>query len=389
MEQDGDPNRSDSYGASVVDVASDSTALPRVLKETQTEVETLGSNCCVVDEIPVLHCGRTLWFILQAKDKFFRYRTRGGDPIEVRITNADQPDRVCPSRVKDMANGTYRILWRTNQPGHHNVSIKVRGKHIVDSPFGVDVHERQSPAPQLNGTSTLPSTPVKVEPIGPDSSFVASPQVGIAKKQKKKQKQSAYQLEGGNLLTLPVLILTVFAEKIRVDDAGIRAVSSPSIATDAVQVANKESASTPALLSVPVSRQRAGSGSSVGSSSSSARNEAVRGEIRARSGTIEVQEAVRSPSIPRMTSTYLPIGRLQPSLAGSEASESDRSNFVPSPSLASIGRSSIFPVHFIMLDSELEFCDVQERRGVRTREASRIRLESFTPSRRSTKSSQG
>lgn len=199
MEQDGDPTRTDSYGVSVTDLASASAPLARMVTATHSVVETHGPSSCVVDEIPVLHCGRTLWFILQSKDSFLRHRTRGGDPIEVRIHHADSLERPCPARIKDMGNGTYRILWRTNSEGHHKVSIKIRGKHISGSPFGVDVHPRSpvssnSDVPFDTASPAQPSLTQSLShnKVVPDPVPIPSPQIGIAKRKKKSKSESTF-----------------------------------------------------------------------------------------------------------------------------------------------------------------------------------------------------
>jgi len=66
----------------------------------------------------------------------------GGDTVSVTIKHATVIEAIIESNVKDLKNGTYQVIWRTNTPGNHQVSVKINGKEISGSPFEVTIQKQ-------------------------------------------------------------------------------------------------------------------------------------------------------------------------------------------------------------------------------------------------------
>ncbi|XP_030755457.1 tripartite motif-containing protein 2-like isoform X3 [Sitophilus oryzae] len=75
-------------------------------------------------------------------------RKTGGDPIqaEVSLVTADQNmDSVCPLRIHDCDDGTYKIFFRARKAGRYGVKISVIDRPIKDNPMYFDVSEHNNP----------------------------------------------------------------------------------------------------------------------------------------------------------------------------------------------------------------------------------------------------
>lgn len=81
--------------------------------------------------------GKSAMFIVQAKDHHGENRCTGGDTPQVVIQTPD--GLILRSEVFDRQNGTYAITYRPQIEGVHVASVTIRGQHIKDSPFRVDV----------------------------------------------------------------------------------------------------------------------------------------------------------------------------------------------------------------------------------------------------------
>ena len=81
--------------------------------------------------------GKPAAFTLHCKDHIGDPRVVGGDPIEAIVQSPE--GALYHADVLDRQNGTYSISYRTQSEGNHVVSVTVRGQHIHDSPFVVQV----------------------------------------------------------------------------------------------------------------------------------------------------------------------------------------------------------------------------------------------------------
>lgn len=81
--------------------------------------------------------GKSAMFVVQAKDHHGENRCTGGDNLQV-VTQS--PDGLFSrGDIFDRQNGTYAVSYRPQLEGVHVVSVTIRGQHIRDSPFHVDV----------------------------------------------------------------------------------------------------------------------------------------------------------------------------------------------------------------------------------------------------------
>ena len=81
--------------------------------------------------------GKSAVFIVQAKDHHGENRCTGGDNPQVVIQSPDS--LFSRGEIFDRQNGTYVVSYRPQVEGVHVVSVTIRGQHIKDSPFHVDV----------------------------------------------------------------------------------------------------------------------------------------------------------------------------------------------------------------------------------------------------------
>ena len=70
-------------------------------------------------------------------------RTCGGDPVRVDI-RTEQGDLI-DSKVKDIDNGTYEVLYRPTKPGKIKLTVCIFGRQIKNSPLEVQVSEHIDP----------------------------------------------------------------------------------------------------------------------------------------------------------------------------------------------------------------------------------------------------
>ncbi|XP_078609465.1 E3 ubiquitin-protein ligase TRIM71-like isoform X1 [Branchiostoma floridae x Branchiostoma japonicum] len=81
--------------------------------------------------------GKTAQFIIHAKDHQGEARCTGGDPVSVIIQSPE--GGLYRAEVIDRQNGTYAVNYRGQTEGQHTISVTIRGKHIQESPFKVQV----------------------------------------------------------------------------------------------------------------------------------------------------------------------------------------------------------------------------------------------------------
>ena len=81
--------------------------------------------------------GKVAMFMVHSKDHHGDMRMVGGDPLDVIIQSPE--GALYRAETLDRQNGTYNVSYRPQTEGEHIISVTVRGKHIHDSPFGVQV----------------------------------------------------------------------------------------------------------------------------------------------------------------------------------------------------------------------------------------------------------
>ncbi len=81
--------------------------------------------------------GRIAMFTVHTKDHHGDPRMVGGDPLEVIVTSAEGV--FYRAEIVDRQNGTYTVSYRPQTEGQHTISATIRGKHVRDSPFTVQV----------------------------------------------------------------------------------------------------------------------------------------------------------------------------------------------------------------------------------------------------------
>lgn len=81
--------------------------------------------------------GKDVMFVVQSRDHQNENRGIGGDPLHVIVQG---PDGVLyRGDVSDRQNGVYVVTYKPQIEGEHVVSVTIRGKHILDSPFRVEI----------------------------------------------------------------------------------------------------------------------------------------------------------------------------------------------------------------------------------------------------------
>lgn len=81
--------------------------------------------------------GKLAAFMVHTKDHLGELRVVGGDPVDVIIQSPE--GALYRTEVVDRQNGTYAVSYRPQLEGQHIISITIRGKHIHDSPFKINV----------------------------------------------------------------------------------------------------------------------------------------------------------------------------------------------------------------------------------------------------------
>lgn len=77
------------------------------------------------------------FFVIHTKDHHGDPKILGGDPVECIIQSPE--GALYRTDVMDRQNGTYTVTYRPQLEGQHIISVVIRGKHIKDSPFVVNV----------------------------------------------------------------------------------------------------------------------------------------------------------------------------------------------------------------------------------------------------------
>lgn len=102
--------------------------------------------------------GKLSVFAIHAKDHHGDLRVIGGDPIDVIIQSPE--GALYRADILDRHNGAYQVSYRPQTEGIHTISITIRGKHIHESPFSVQVHSGRNygaigiPLHQFGGEGT-------------------------------------------------------------------------------------------------------------------------------------------------------------------------------------------------------------------------------------------
>ncbi|XP_002741201.1 E3 ubiquitin-protein ligase TRIM71-like [Saccoglossus kowalevskii] len=81
--------------------------------------------------------GKISVFMVQAKDHQGESRCVGGDQVNVIIHGPE--GGLYHAEVIDRQNGTYTVSYRPQVEGQHIISVTIKGKHVIDSPFNIDV----------------------------------------------------------------------------------------------------------------------------------------------------------------------------------------------------------------------------------------------------------
>ena len=81
--------------------------------------------------------GKASVFMIHAKDHNGDARVVGGDAFDVIIQSPE--GALYRGDILDRQNGTYSVSYRPQTEGIHTISITIRGKHLHDSPFSVNV----------------------------------------------------------------------------------------------------------------------------------------------------------------------------------------------------------------------------------------------------------
>ncbi|XP_015905207.1 E3 ubiquitin-protein ligase TRIM71-like [Parasteatoda tepidariorum] len=82
-------------------------------------------------------CGHQSTFLVQVKDYLGELQVVGGDILSVNVQSPDGTN--CKAHVIDRQNGTYAICYAPEVVGQHVISVLLRGMHIQQSPFHVNV----------------------------------------------------------------------------------------------------------------------------------------------------------------------------------------------------------------------------------------------------------
>lgn len=81
--------------------------------------------------------GKDVMFVVQSRDHHNENRGIGGDPLHVVVQG---PDGILyRGDVSDRQNGVYIVTYKPQIEGEHIISVTIRGQHILDSPFRVEI----------------------------------------------------------------------------------------------------------------------------------------------------------------------------------------------------------------------------------------------------------
>ncbi|XP_033118581.1 E3 ubiquitin-protein ligase TRIM71-like [Anneissia japonica] len=112
----------------------------------QTAISSLGfvsssayaPNCIATgDGLKRALLGKLSTFLVHARDHNGEASFAGGEPVVVVVHGPD--GGIYSADVLDRENGTYLISYRLQSEGPHSVSVTIRGRHIRESPFTVNV----------------------------------------------------------------------------------------------------------------------------------------------------------------------------------------------------------------------------------------------------------
>ncbi|XP_077983416.1 E3 ubiquitin-protein ligase TRIM71-like [Glandiceps talaboti] len=81
--------------------------------------------------------GKIAMFMVQAKDHQGEPRCVGGDQVSVIVQGPE--GGLYHAEVIDRQNGTYTVSYRPQLEGEHRITVTLRGRHIYESPFRVQV----------------------------------------------------------------------------------------------------------------------------------------------------------------------------------------------------------------------------------------------------------
>ncbi|ELT96190.1 hypothetical protein CAPTEDRAFT_90967 [Capitella teleta] len=81
--------------------------------------------------------GKMAVFTVHCKDHMGEPRVVGADPIEAIVQSPD--GALFHADVLDRQNGTYAVSYKAQSEGSHLMTVTIRGQHIHDSPFMVQV----------------------------------------------------------------------------------------------------------------------------------------------------------------------------------------------------------------------------------------------------------
>ena len=121
---------------------------PNVLKAVNTEevgtlktLQQIEASQSVVEGkgIEEATVGVEAQFVLTARNAEGRQCYNEHDLVTVEIS--DEQGRECATevRINDNKDGTYKISYSPKDQGKYKVTVKVNGKHVLDSPFSIEV----------------------------------------------------------------------------------------------------------------------------------------------------------------------------------------------------------------------------------------------------------
>ncbi|GBL73928.1 E3 ubiquitin-protein ligase TRIM71 [Araneus ventricosus] len=82
-------------------------------------------------------CGHQSTFLVQVKDYLGELQVVGGDALYASVQAPDGSN--CKAHVIDRQNGAYAVCYIPEVVGQHTISVLLRGMHIQQSPFHVNV----------------------------------------------------------------------------------------------------------------------------------------------------------------------------------------------------------------------------------------------------------
>ncbi|XP_046361249.2 E3 ubiquitin-protein ligase TRIM71-like [Haliotis rufescens] len=95
------------------------------------------NSCATGDGLKRALKGKLALFMVHTKDHHGEGRVMGGDPLEIIIQSPE--GALYRTEVIDRQNGSYAVTYRPQTEGQHIISVTIRGKHIRESPFTVNV----------------------------------------------------------------------------------------------------------------------------------------------------------------------------------------------------------------------------------------------------------